>query len=97
MSPTTSPPRSTVTRPESVIRPIALPPVCHFSQIARTSSTFAGSITASIRSWDSETMISNASMSASRSGTLATSSSIPMPPALAISAANEVSPAAPRS
>ena len=36
-------------------------------------------------------------MSASRSGTLATSMSIPTPPAVAISPAEEVSPAAPRS
>ena len=64
---------------------------------ASTSSTFSGSTTASIRSCDSETMISNGSMSASRSGTLPTSMSIPVPPADAISAADEVSPAAPRS
>ena len=77
--------------------PITAEPVCHFSQIARTSSTRLGSTTASIRSWDSETMISKGSMSASRSGTSATSMSIPTPPALAISPAEEVSPAAPRS
>ena len=83
--------------PSSVIRPISVPPVCHFSQISRTSPTRAGSTTASIRSCDSETMISNGSMSASRSGTRATSISIPIPPADAISPADEVSPAAPRS
>ena len=42
-------------------------------------------------------MISKGSMSASRSGTRATSTSIPTPPAEAISAAEEVRPAAPRS
>ena len=42
-------------------------------------------------------MISNGSMSASRSGTRATSRSMPTPPLLAISAEEEVSPAAPRS
>ncbi len=62
-----------------------------------TSSTRSGSTTASIRSCDSETMISNGSMSASRSGTRATSMSIPTPPAEAISPDEEVSPAAPRS
>ena len=56
-----------------------------------------GSTTASIRSWDSETMISNGSMSASRSGTRATSMSMPAPPLDAISPADEVRPAAPRS
>jgi len=80
-----------------VTTPISADPVCHFSQIARTSSTRSGSTTASIRSWDSETMISNGSMSASRNGTRATSRSIPTPPAEAISPAEEVSPAAPRS
>ena len=70
---------------------------CHLRQIASTSSTLAGSTTASIRSCDSETMISNGSMSASRSGTRATSMSIPTPPPDAISAADEVRPAAPRS
>ena len=50
-----------------------------------------------MRSWDSETMISKGSMSASRSGTLATSMSSPTSPFDAISDAEEVSPAAPRS
>ena len=77
--------------------PTGAGPTCHFSQIAITSSTRSGSTTASIRSWDSETMISNGSMSASRSGTRATSMSIPVPPPAAISAADEVRPAAPRS
>ena len=77
--------------------PIGAGPTCHFSQIAITRSTLPGSTTASIRSWDSDTMISNGSMSASRSGTRDTSMSIPVPPPDAISAAEEVSPAAPRS
>ena len=57
----------------------------------------AGSTTASILSCDSEIMISNGSMSASRRGTLSTATSIPTPPAEAISAEDEVRPAAPRS
>ena len=77
--------------------PISADPVCHFSQTAITSATFVGSTTASIRSCDSETMISNGSISASRSGTRPTSRSIPTPPAAAISPAEEVRPAAPRS
>ena len=83
--------------PESVTTPISADSVCHLSQIARTASTLAGSTTASIRSCDSLTMISKGSMSASRSGTSATSMSIPTPPAEAISPAEEVRPAAPRS
>ncbi len=55
------------------------------SQTASTSSTRAGSTTQSIRSCDSETMISNGSMSASRSGTRATSMSSPTSPLEAIS------------
>ena len=97
MSPTSSPSFSTRTWPLSVIVPISAEPVCHFSQTASTSATRAGSTTPSIRSWDSETMISKGSMSASRSGTRATSRSIPTPPAEAISLAEEVRPAAPRS
>ena len=83
--------------PVSVTSPIAAAPVCHFSHRASTASSFAGSTTASIRSWDSETMISKGSMSDSRRGTLRTSISIPTPPLEAISPAEEVSPAAPRS
>ncbi len=97
MSPCTSPPCSTRMPSPAVTSPIAAAPVCHLAQVASTSSTLPGSTTASIRSWDSETMISNGSMSASRSGTRATSMSMPTPPAEAISPAEEVSPAAPRS
>jgi len=50
-----------------------------------------------MRSCDSEIMISNASMSASRSGTLARSSFTPTGPREAISDADEARPAAPRS
>ena len=77
--------------------PIAFAFVCQRSQSAITSSTREGSTTASIRSWDSETITSKGSMSGSRLGTRATSMSIPTPPAEAISPADEVSPAAPRS
>ena len=84
-------------RPVSVTSPIAATPVCQRSQIATTSSMPAGSTTASILSWDSEIMISYGSMLASRRGTRSTARSIPTPPAEAISAEDEVRPAAPRS
>ena len=76
----------------SVTSPITAAPVSQRSQTASTSATRPGSTTASIRSCDSETMISNGSMSASRSGTRPTSMSIPTPPADAISPAEEVRP-----
>ena len=97
MSPTSSPSRSTRIRPVSVTRPIAAPPTSQRSHVSSTASSFAGSTTHSIRSCDSLTIISNGSMPGSRSGTLATSMSIPTPPLEAISDAEEVSPAAPRS
>ena len=81
----------------SVTTPIAVALTSHFSQTAITSSTSAGSTTQSIRSCDSEIMISNGSMPASRSGTLVTSRSSPTSPLAAISLDDDVSPAAPRS
>ena len=77
--------------------PIAVALTSQRSQTASTASTRAGSTTHSIRSCDSEIMISNGSMSASRSGTLATSRSRPTAPFAAISDDDDVSPAAPRS
>ena len=67
------------------------------SHTSVSSSSLCGSITHSIRSWDSEIMISNGSMSSSRSGTLDTSMSRPTAPPEAISDDEEDSPAAPRS
>ncbi len=97
ISPTVASPDVTVNEPESVTSPITAKPVCHFSQISPTRSARSGSTIASIRSWDSETMISKGSIPASRRGTRSTSISIPTRPAEAISPAEEVSPAAPRS
>ncbi len=77
--------------------PIGVAAVSHRAQTAITASTRSGSATQSIRSWDSETMISNGSIPASRRGIRAMSMSTPSSPLLAISAAAEVSPAAPRS
>ena len=97
MSPTSASPSNTRSRRVAVTSPIGVALTSHFSHTATTSSTRAGSTTHSIRSWDSEIMISNASMSASRSGTLRTSRSIPTSPLEAISADDDVRPAAPRS
>ncbi len=77
--------------------PIAVAVVSHFEHTAKTSSTRSGSTTHSIRSCDSETMISNGSIPGSRSGTRSTWTSSPRPPFEAISEADEVRPAAPRS
>ena len=81
----------------SVTTPIAVALTSHFAHRASTASTSAGSTTQSIRSCDSEIMISNGSMPASRSGTLLTSRSSPTSPFAAISAEDDVRPAAPRS
>ncbi len=97
MSPTTSSPRRITIRFVSVTSPITDALVCQRSQSASTASSFSGSTTASIRSWDSETITSKGSRSGFRSGTRSTSISIPTPPFSAISALDEVSPAAPRS
>ena len=97
MSPRRLSPSNTRIRRVSVTVPIAVPFTSHFSHSARTSSTFAGSTTHNIRSWDSLTITSNGSIPCSRSGILATSRSIPTLPLEAISAADEVRPAAPRS
>ena len=84
-------------RPLSVTVPTAAPSTSHRSHTASTAARSAGATTHSIRSWDSLTITSNGSMSGSRSGTRATSMSIPTSPLEAISAAAEVRPAAPRS
>ena len=96
-SPTTLPSLITRIRSVPVTSPTIAAPVCQRSQVASSSSMLPGSTTASILSCDSEIMISNGSMPASRSGTRPTSTSIPTPPAEAISAVEELRPAAPRS
>ena len=64
---------------------------------ARTASICSGATTASMRSWLSLIMISHDAMPGSRSGTRSVWMSMPTPPLCAISAADEVMPAAPRS
>ncbi len=83
--------------PLPVTSPMTVPWTSHVSVSAITSSTRPGSTTQSIRSCDSLTMISNGSMSASRSGTRSTWRSMPTAPLEAISLALDVMPAAPRS
>ena len=97
MSPTTSSPSSTRRRRESVTSPIAVERTSQRSQTSWSSASLSGSTTHSIRSWDSEIMISNGSMSSSRSGTFDTSMSRPTSPLDAISDEEDESPAAPRS
>ena len=80
----------------SVTSPITACASSHFSQIASTCSRRSATQTATIRSWLSETMISQASISSSRSGTRSRSTSTPAP-SRAISAREDASPAAPQS
>ena len=79
-----SPRRSPCTAAPSARRPPA------------TASSRSGSTTATMRSCDSEIMISHGSRSASRSGTRSRCTSTPIP-SRAISASDEASPAAPQS
>ena len=85
MSPTSSSPSNTRRCSVSVTAPITVARTSQRSQTSSTSSSRAGSTTHSIRSCDSEIMISNGSMSASRSGTRDTSMSSPTSPFDAIS------------
>ena len=77
--------------------PMAVARTSQRSHTSCSSASLPGSTTHSIRSWDSETMISNGSMSSSRSGTFDTSMSSPTSPLDAISDEEDESPAAPRS
>ena len=97
MSPTSSWPSKTRSRRVPVTVPISVARTSQRSQTSISSASRAGSTTHSIRSWDSEIMISNGSMSASRSGTRVTSMSSPTSPFEAISDDEDDSPAAPRS
>ncbi len=81
----------------SVTSPMTVARTSQRAHSSSTSSSRAGSTTHSIRSCDSEIMISNGSMSASRSGTRDTSMSSPTSPFDAISDELDDSPAAPRS
>ena len=83
--------------PSSVTRPIGVAVSSHFLAIRSTSAIRSGFATTSIRSCDSDRRISYGVIPASRSGTSETSISTPTPPRAAISADEEVSPAAPMS
>ena len=89
--PPSEPPGPAVTVPTTAAR------TSHRSQMASTASRPSGSTMASIRSWDSLVMTSNASMPASRRGTADTSTSMPTPPREAVSEVAHVRPAPPRS
>jgi hypothetical protein len=66
-------------------------------QMAMNSSSFAGSTTASIRSWLSDMRISSGRRLASRSGTRSSSTCMPPSPLEASSLVAQESPAPPRS
>ena len=83
--------------PSSVTRPTGTAVSSHLAHTAWMSDTRCGSATTSIRSCDSESMISYGVMPGSRVGTRLVSSSTPTPPRAAISAEELVSPAAPMS
>ncbi len=57
-SATTIPLNSTLTMPLAVTCPISVPVSPHFAQVARTKGTCAGSTASSMRSWDSDSIIS---------------------------------------
>lgn len=66
-------------------------------KISITSASRPFCTTSSIRSWDSESKYSQAAMPLSRAGTRSRSKRIPTPPLAAISAVEQVIPAAPMS
>ena len=83
--------------PPAVISPSTLARIPQRWQTSSTSSSRAGSTRASMRSWDSETRTSQASIDGSRSGTASRSTSMPIPARAATSATAQLIPAAPRS
>ena len=97
MSATTPPRQRSTMRPVSVTRPITAKSSSHFLKIASASASRPGWSTISIRSCDSESIISYGTIPASRQGTSSIWSSMPTPPLLAISTEEEVRPAAPMS
>jgi len=83
--------------PSPVTFPIGVAVSSHFAAIAWTSITRSRFATTSIRSCDSESRISYGVIPGSRVGTLDRSISTPTPPRAAISAEDDVKPAAPMS
>ena len=78
-------------------RPIATAWRSHFSKMRSTSASRPRLTTISMRSWDSESMISYGVIPLSRWGTRERSISIPAPPRDPISEVEHVRPAAPMS
>jgi len=97
MSATTTPCCRTTMRPVSVTNPIRAACRSHFANTASISRSRPRSTITSIRSWDSDSMISYEFMPLSRCGTASSSISMPAPPRLAVSHVEHVSPAAPMS
>ena len=95
ISATTAPSSKTRNLPSAVTSPISSASSSHFSRIRWTSSSQPLVATTSIRSCDSDKRISYGVISGSRTGTRATSISTPFPARPAISAAEDVIPAAP--
>src|SRR5437870_3266413 len=83
--------------PSSVTRPMGVAASSHFVAIAWTWGTRSAFATTSIRSCDSDSRISYGVIPGSRVGTSDRSISTPTPPLAAISADDEVRPAAPMS
>ena len=82
--------------PVSVTSPIGVHASSQRAHTRATASSICGRTTATIRSCDSEIMISHGSMPSSRSGTRSRCTSMPTP-SPAISESEEASPAAPQS
>ncbi len=91
MSPTTSPSWNARSAPVSVTSPIAVHGSSQRAHTSRTESSISGRTTATIRSCDSEIMISHGSMPSSRNGTRSRWTSIPASPE-AISESAEARP-----
>src|SRR5436190_1691825 len=83
--------------PSSVTRPIGVAVSSHLAAVAWTSFTRSALATTSMRSCDSDSRISYGVIPGSRVGTRDRSISTPTPPFAAISADEDVSPAAPMS
>ena len=77
--------------------PMTVASTSHLSVIARNASSWPGSTTAIIRSWDSDMRISSGRSDASRSGTRSSSTAMPPSPLEASSLVAQDSPAPPRS
>ena len=81
----------------SVTVPMTVARTSHLAQMAATAGHDSGVTMASMRSWLSLVITSQASMPSSRRGTAETSTSMPTPPRPAVSLVAQARPAPPRS